>query len=263
MQFLRAQYQRAEASLTLTAQFASGNELELAWVDVTRGACRHNTGDYAAAGELLRSGVERSLLPTGAAACDGMTMLGRYHLFRGEIDDAVSHLDWALEAVKARGMTAFVSWPEAFRGEIDLIARRRGRRAGALPSTRSQLGCQVGDACWESIGLRGLGLVAAARGGPRSRARASCRCSPSSAGDCPDTYLWIEAYALDALCAIPSEHRVAASSPVARRDGGGYGPDAESASYLLRAMVYRAQLGDPGAVRRCPLVGRADRQPGA
>ena len=38
VQFLRAQYERAEASLTRTAELADGGDEELAWVDVTRGA---------------------------------------------------------------------------------------------------------------------------------------------------------------------------------------------------------------------------------
>ena len=246
VQFLRAQYERAEASLTLTAELASGNEIELAWVDVTRGACRHDTGDYAAAGELLRSGVERSLLlPGGQPLAMALTMLGRYHLFRGELDDAVRHLDWALEEVRARAMTAFVSWPEAFRGEIDLMrgdvdaAQVRFEHAFAL-------GCQVGDACWESIGLRGLGLVAAARG-DLTRALEHLVDAPKLCRRLPDTYLWIEAYALDALCAITSEHRVASGSrwldeleAITARRG--------IRELLLRATVYRARLGDPGAV---------------
>ena len=60
VQFLRGQYDRAEESLTQTAELAAGRDDELAWVDTTRGACRHDTGDYAAAGELLRSAVERA-----------------------------------------------------------------------------------------------------------------------------------------------------------------------------------------------------------
>ena len=47
VQFLRAQYERAEESLTNTAEFAAGNDEELAWVDLIRGACRHDVGDYA------------------------------------------------------------------------------------------------------------------------------------------------------------------------------------------------------------------------
>ena len=164
VQFLRGQYERADESLTRTAQLARGRDEDLAWVDVTRGASRHDTGDHAAAGELLRSGVERAKrLSSGQPLAMALTMLGRYHLLRGEIDEAQQHLDQALHEVKTRGMTAFVSWPEAFRGELDLIlgnvdaAEARFEHAFAL-------GCEVGDACWESIGLRGLGLVAAVRG---------------------------------------------------------------------------------------------------
>jgi tetratricopeptide (TPR) repeat protein len=122
VQFLRAQYERAEESLTRTAVLAGASPEELAWVDVTRGACRHDIGDHAAAGELLRSGVERATqLPSGQPLAQALTMLGRYHLLRGELEDALHHLDQALAEVEARGMTASVSWPEAFRGDLDLI----------------------------------------------------------------------------------------------------------------------------------------------
>jgi tetratricopeptide (TPR) repeat protein len=59
VQFLRAEYERAETSLTHTVELADGRAEELAWVDVTRGAARHDTGNHVAAGELLRRGVER------------------------------------------------------------------------------------------------------------------------------------------------------------------------------------------------------------
>ena len=245
VQFLRAQYERAEASLTRTAVLAAGANEELAWVDVTRGACRHDTGDYAAAGELLRSGVERARrLPSGQPLAQALTLLGRYHLLRGEIEDAVHVLDQALAEVDARGMTAFVSWPESWRGEIDLAlgdvdaAEARFEHAFAL-------GCQVGDACWESIGLRGLGLVAAARGDV-PRALDLLLEAPRLCRRLPDTYLWIEAYALDALCAVAVEHRAEAAlrwidelEAVTARRG--------IRELLVHATIYRARLGEPGA----------------
>ena len=245
VQFLRAQYERAEASLTRTAVLAAGANEELAWVDVTRGACRHDTGDYAAAGELLRSGVERARrLPSGQPLAQALTLLGRYHLLRGEIEDAVHVLDQALAEVDARGMTAFVSWPESFRGAIDLAlgdvdaAEARFEHAFAL-------GCQVGDACWESIGLRGLGLVAAARGDV-PRALDLLLEAPRLCRRLPDTYLWIEAYALDALCAVAVEHRAEAAlrwidelEAVTARRG--------IRELLVHATIYRARLGEPGA----------------
>ena len=142
-------------------------------------------------------------------------------------------------------MTAFVPWPESFRAEVDLVlgdvdsAEARFEHAFAL-------GCQVGDPCWESIALRGLGLVAAARG-DIPRALEVLVDAPPLCRRLPDTYLWIEAYGLDALCAVAVEHRAHAAGPwideleaIAARRG--------IRELLLRATVYRARLGEPGAL---------------
>jgi DNA-binding SARP family transcriptional activator len=246
VQFLRAQYERAEASITRTAELASGRNEELAWVDLIRGACRHDTGDYLAAGVLLPSAVERArLLPTGQPLAQALTLLGRYHLLRGEIEDSIHVLDEALDEVEARGMTAFVSWPESFRAELDLFlgdvdsAEARFEHAFAL-------GCEVGDACWESIGLRGLGLVAAARGDIPGALDLLVD-APKLCRRLPDTYLWIEAYGLDALCAVAVDHRTEAAlrwidelEELTARRG--------IRELLVHAALYRAQLGEPGGL---------------
>jgi DNA-binding SARP family transcriptional activator len=257
VQFLRAHYERAEESLANAAEFAAGNDEELAWVDLIRGACRHDVGDYAAAAELLPSAVARSSrLASGQPLAQALTLLGRFHLLRGEFDDALEVLDRALREIEARGMTAFVPWPESFRGELDLVlgdvasAEARFEHAFAL-------GCQVGDPCWESISLRGLGLVAAARG-DLTRALELLVDAPKLCRRLPDTYLWIEAYALDALCAVALEHRAAATQQwideleaIAARRG--------IRELLLRAIVYRARLGEPGAfAAACSLAAQID-----
>src|SRR5690606_3587529 len=114
------------------------------------------------------------------------------------------HLDLALAEAESRGMTAFVPWPESFRGEIDLLL-------GDVASAEARfehsfaLGCQVGDPCWESIALRGLGLAAAARG-QDERALELLVDAPKQCRRLPDTYRWIEAYGLDALCAVAVAH---------------------------------------------------------
>jgi len=69
----------------------------------------------------------------------------------------------------------------------------------------------------------------------------------------PDTYLWIEAYALDALCALAVEHRAEAAMRwidelevmTARRG---------MRELLLRAMLYRARVGEPGALDAAGLL---------
>lgn len=246
IQFLRAQYERAEESLTQASEHAAGNEEELAWVELIRGACRHDVGDYPAAGELLRAAVVRAgTLGTGQPLAQALTLLGRYHLMRGEIEEALRLLDRAIEEVEARSMTAFVPWPESFRGEIDLI---RGDLASAEARYEHAfaLGCQVGDPCWESISLRGLGLVAAARGDV-ARALELLVEAPRLCRRLPDTYLWIEVYALDALCSVGVEHETESAGrwideleATAARRG--------MRELLLRAAVYRARIGEPGAI---------------
>jgi DNA-binding SARP family transcriptional activator len=246
VQFLRAHYERAEESLNRTAELAAGSDEALAWAELIRGACRHDVGDYAAAGEHLRSALARARrLASGQPLGQALTLLGRFHLLRGEIEDALHLLDEALEEVDARGMTAFAPWPESFRGELDLVL-------GDLDSAQARfehafaLGCQVGDPCWESIALRGLGLVAAARG-DISRALELLIDAPKLCRRLPDTYLWIEAYGLDALCAVAVEHRAKATAQwideleaIAAHRG--------IRELLLRASVYRARLGEPGAL---------------
>jgi DNA-binding SARP family transcriptional activator len=246
VQFLRGHYERAEETLTRTSEHAVGNDEELAWVELIRGACRHDVGDHPAAGELLRSALARARrLDLGQPLGQALTLLGRFHLLRGEIEDALHLLDQAIEEVEARSMTAFLPWPESFRGELDLVlgdvasAEARFEHAFAL-------GCQVGDPCWESISLRGLGLVAAARG-DLSRALESLVEAPKLCRRLPDTYLWIEAYGLDALCAVAVEHRM--------RSTGRWIDELESIAarrgirdLVLRATVYRARVGEPGAL---------------
>ena len=246
VQFLRAEYERAEQSLTTTAQFAAGNDVELAWVELIRGACRHDTGDYAEAATLLRSALTRSSrLDSPQPVGQALTLLGRFQLMRGETEAATEILDRALEEVEARGMTAFRPWPESFRGELDLLAgdvaaaEARFERAFAV-------GCEVGDPCWQSISMRGLGLAAAARG-DTDRAFGLLVDAPTMCRRLPDTYLWIEAYALDALCAVALEHGAPSTmrwidrlEAVTSRRG--------IRELLLRATAYRARLGEPGAV---------------
>ena len=203
-------------------------------------------GDYAGAGTLLCSALERARrLGSGQPLGQALTLLGRFHLLRGELDAARHVLDQALDEVEARGMTAFRPWPESFRGELDLIAADVAS-AEARFEHAFALGCQVGDPCWESISLRGLGLVAAARGDV-PRALELLVDAPRLCRRLPDTYLWIEAYALDALCAVAVEHRAEATTQwideleaITSRRG--------IRELLLRATVYRARLREPGAI---------------
>jgi hypothetical protein len=215
-------------------------------VALIRGACAHDVGDHAAARELLPSAVARSeQLPSGQPLGLALTFLGRFHLLRGDIDAARQALDWALDEAEARGMTAFVPFPESFRAEVDLACGDVDRAEERLEHAFA-LGCQVGDPCWESVAMRGLGLVAAARG-ELGRAFELLLDAPKVCRRLPDTYLWIEAYGLDALCAVAVEHRAETAprwveelEPTAARHG--------MREFLLHATLHRARLGESGAL---------------
>ena len=257
VQFLRAQYDRVEESLALASELVLDDEEERVWVEVIRGASRSDVGDYIAAEMLLRSAVARSSrLAFGLPSAQAQTLLGRMFLLRGELEAARHHLDRVLDQVEERGFTAFLPWPESFRAEIDL-------QLGDLDSAEERfehafaLGSQVGDPCWESIAVRGLGLTAAARG-DTTRALELLIDAPKLCRRLPDTYLWIEAYGLEALCSLAVETGAPGAGQwidelesVAARRG--------MRELLLRATVYRARLGDPGALDAArSLAGQID-----
>ncbi|HXV96226.1 MAG TPA: hypothetical protein VD695_06735, partial [Gaiellaceae bacterium] len=246
IQVLRGRYDRAETTLARASRLADGNEDELGRIELAFGSCRSDVGDYAAAARLLESAVARLRRADAAEPLAlAQSMLARLHLLRGDLEPATALLDETLELVDTRGLISFRSWPESFRAEIDLLrgdldaAERGFEHAFAL-------GCEVGDPCWESIAARGRGLVAVERG-EVARGLELLVTAPRLCRRLPDTYLWIEAYGLDALCAVGLRHGADAAprwvseleAIAARRD---------LRELLARACVYRARLGEPGAL---------------
>ena len=109
------------------------------------------------------------------------------------------------------------------------------------------LGCQIGDPCWESIAARGLGLVAAARG----NGAAALEWLEDAVRRCrrlPDSWLWVDAYALEALCRVAVDHSAPSSSRwIAELEI--LAAKAGLRELLARATMHRARLGDPGAAQ--------------
>jgi DNA-binding SARP family transcriptional activator len=246
IQFLRGRYDRAETTLARAAELADGDEEELAWIEVILGTCRSDIGDYANASRLLRSATARSeALQRPEALGYAWTMHAKLHVLRNELDEAAALLDRALELVDARGLNSFRSWPESFRAEIDL---RNGNMdaADAAFEHAFALGCEIGDPCWESIATRGRGLVALERGEVKRGLELLVE-APRLCRRLPDTYLWIEAYGLDALCGAAVEH----GDPSADRWIGELEAIAARRGLrdlLVRATVHRVRLGEPGAL---------------
>ncbi len=139
---------------------------------------------------------------------------------------------------------SFIPWPESLLADADLRAGDVDAAAAGFEHAFA-LGCQIGDPCWESIAARGLGLVAAARG----NGAAALEWLEDAVHRCrrlPDSWLWVEAYALEALCRVavdnsaPSSSRWIAELEVLAAKAG-------LRELLARATMHRARLGDAGA----------------
>ncbi|MGI8518283.1 MAG: hypothetical protein ACR2ME_08090 [Acidimicrobiia bacterium] len=104
------------------------------------------------------------------------------------------------------------------------------------------MSCQLGDPCWESLGARGLGLVAAERT-DRSTAMAHLLEAPRLCRRFPDSYLWVEAYALEALCRVAvKDHAPGAPAMIAELES--IAARTGMRELLARALLHRVTLGE-------------------
>jgi hypothetical protein len=138
-----------------------------------------------------------------------------------------------------------VPWPESLLAEVEL---RRGdlARAEELFEHAFAMGRQLGDPCWESMGARGLGLVTERRG-DIERALPMLEDAPRFCRRLPDAYLWVEAYGLDALCAV-AVARGLPSAPRWIEELEALAARAGFRELAVRALLYRSRLGDAAAL---------------
>lgn len=241
----RGRYDHARALAATAAGLADGDDAELAWIEGVSGACLSDQARYPEAIATLGSAVNRAeRAGVREAFVFAGSFLGRVHLLRGDLDEAAEVLANAAREARATWL-ALLPWPEALLAETEL---RRGDvdAATARFERAFALGRQLDDPCLEAIAARGLGLVAVTRG-QVAKGYGLLVDAPRMARRLPDSYLWIEAYGLDALCRVGMVHRadvvgrwIAALEAVAARCG--------MRELVARATLYRARLGEPGAL---------------
>jgi tetratricopeptide (TPR) repeat protein len=174
-----------------------------------------------------------------------LSLLGRAHLLRGDYELAMAALDESVDLVRAEGWTAFLPWPEAFSAELQLLDGHVERAAEGFDHAFA-LACQIDDPCWQGVAGRGAGLIEVVRSssinGIDRLQDARARCS-----GLPDSYQWVVAYVVDALCAtaVREEHPAAMAwtndlERIAAITG--------MREFVARAYVHRARLGDAGAI---------------
>jgi tetratricopeptide (TPR) repeat protein len=203
--FLRGRYDRAELWLTDALKFTDGSPSMKAKAMTYLGAVESDRASYRRASGLLKQAItlsEAAGEPRRQAY--GLSMLGRINFFRDALDEAAGQLDASIKLAERDHWLAFLPWPQALRGEIQL-ARADPAGAAELLQQAFARACQLGDPCWEGISARGLALVADATG-DTERAFALLSDARTRCNRLADPYLWLDGYILDAQCELGRRH---------------------------------------------------------
>jgi DNA-binding SARP family transcriptional activator len=250
--FLRARYDRAERWFAEALEFADGSTAVTAKAKTYLGSVHSDRSDYRRASALLQDAVTLS-----RAARDprreafALSMLGRVNLFRGDLDLAAEQLDAAITVAERHQWLAFLPWPQAMRGEVQL-ARADPAGAAKLLQQAFARACQLGDPCWEGMSARGLALVAEANGDSERAfeilADARARCNRLA-----DPYVWLDCYILDTQCELGRRHGhpdtalwVRTMRELASRTG--------MREFAIRSLLHGAALGNEGDAAAAALL---------
>jgi DNA-binding SARP family transcriptional activator len=240
----RGRYDRVQELVGVATRLAADNDAELTWIESIAGACLSDQGLHRQAFEVLGSAVERAeRTDASEAMVFARCWLGRLYLLRGEWTDAARVLEQALREARACWI-ALSPLPDCLLAEVQM-------QTGDLAAAESRLerafvmGRQLDDPCLESIAARGLGLVAVAQG-QANRGYQLLVDAPRLSRRLPDSYRWIEAYGLDALCTVAIEQgQLAAPRWIA--DLEALAGRCGMRELFVRALLHRAHLGETAA----------------
>lgn len=237
--------------LTRATELADGND-ELCNVLGVRGMALSDRAHYAAGLDLLHRSVARAeRCGRRQQAAWSLALIGRIHLLRGELALALPPLEESLGLVAAERWTAFRPLPEALRAELSLRTGRPDQAAERLDRA-FRLACQLGDPCWEALGARVAGLLAAAAG-DAAQARAHFADALARGTRVSDAYSWVTGHVLDAAAG----HAVATGAPDAAELVESLAELAERCGLrelVVRAHVHRGRLGVAGSLEAARLL---------
>jgi len=242
--FLRGRYDRAELWLTDALEYASGSPSVRAKAMTYLGSVESDRASYRRAAGLLEQAVTLSRAagePRRQAYA--LSMLGRISLFRGALETAAGQLDASIKLAEQDHWLAFLPWPQALRGEVQLAWADPAGAAELLRHAFARA-CQLGDPCWEGMAARGLALVAEAKG-HTEEAFALLADARARSGRLAEPYLWLDGYILDAQCELGQRYGhpdtgawVEALRTLAGRSG--------MRELILRSLQHGAALGRAG-----------------
>ena len=185
------------------AKPAEGNE-EVCAVLAVRGMALSDRARYGAALALLNRSVARAeRCGRRRQAAWSLSLIGRVHLLRGDLHLALPPLEESLALVAAERWTAFQPWPEVLRAEAAMLMGDPDH-ATQLLDHAFRLACQLGDPCWEAMGARLAGLLAAETGAP-AEARRHLADARERATRVSDSYQWVHGRVLDSAAGLAVE----------------------------------------------------------
>ena len=254
VEMLVGSYDRALASLEQALNIADLDEAGRSWALAYQAICHSDTGRYAQAIQCLARCLSTPDSPEMAhPRAYALCLLGRIQMLRGELTAAHSTLERCIAVAAGCGWTVLLPWPQALLAEVELLDGKDPEEARTQLEHALSLAQQIGDPCWEGAALHGLGLVAAASGAIEEAAsrleQASTVCTRF-----PDTYIWMKAYVLDALCDVTTRQGLASErwiddlQNLAARTGMN--------ELLARSYLYRGRSGDEAAAPTARLIAR-------
>ena len=243
----------AERWLARAQRLAETDE-ELAAILGVRGMSASDRGDYPTAFAQLGESAER------AASCAdhrqqawSLSLVARAHLLRAEYHQAAVVLEHTLELVYGQRWLAFLPWPQALRAELDLYAGRVDVATDGFEQAW-ELGCQLGDPCWEGMAARGLGLLNASLGRQATAVgwldEAAVRSNRVT-----DRYQWLHGHVLDTVigAALDRGDDRRAGALVATLES--LAARCDLRELVVRAQLHRSRLGDQTALASARLLG--------
>lgn len=252
VELLRGRYDRAHAWLDAGSERAVGNDAEMGWIELFRGTCLSDTAHYTQAEQALRRAVE---LMAGEGDVQGeafaVTHMCRLHVLRGELEEAQDAGKRAIELTDAASWTSFRPYPETWVAMAEL-GLGQVEAADTLFEHAWAMACQIGDVCWQTLAMRGLGLVNAEHDRPTA-ALDQLSEAPGHCRRLPDAYRWAEAYALEALVGVAvdtDDNRAEAWLDQLDEIAARYG----FREFQARAHLHRATLGDADALKLGALI---------
>ena len=255
VEMLVGSYDRALASLQRALDFEGEDGSGTAWTLAYQAICYSDTGRYAQAIDRLQQCLSmEEQKETASQQAYALCLLGRIRMLRGELTEARTNLDRSISTATKCGWTGLIPWPQALLAEVDLLEGASLDEARVRLEHALSLAQQIGDPCWEGAAMHGLGLVEAASGALEAATERLQQASTVCVRF-PDSYIWMKAYILDALCDLATQTSPAAADEWIN-DLQNLAAQTGMNDLLARSYLYRSRTGDVKAGFTARLIAR-------